>query len=468
MEQFSGRISPEEAQLAEYALETSLKAGASGVRVKLGKSVMDLYMLLNGELDKVTHSADRAMTFSIFADGRYGIFSTNRLDREQLEPFLKSAVETVRMLAPDKFRRLPDPSRLVRTAATGLEMGLYDPAYEEITSEKRLATLFGASVYSKIAGAEEVPLGCKTSSKAGGCPHADFKIISEETEYSDSVSDQLVLDSGGLRARQTDTSFDLGCEMTVQGADGAKYSGYWWESSLRDGFDMSGVCSKALEKALAQMNPKDVPGGRYNVVVEPSVGSKLVNPVLAALDGFALQQQNSFLLDSLGKKVFSEGLSIIDRPCEPGRYGAKLYDSEGVAASNRPIIEAGIVKEYFINTYISGKLGMDPTLSDALRPCLAQFGTASTRDELMALCGDGILITGFNGGNSNSATGDFSYGIEGFLFKDGLILHPVRGLVMTGNFISLWSSLLGAGNDARPCMSKQIPSLAFSGVDISA
>ena len=41
-------------------------------------------------------------------------------------------------------------------------------------------------------------------------------------------------------------------------------------------------------------------------------------------------------------------------------------------------------------------------------------------------------------------------------------------MVITGNFITLWNKLLGAGNDARKCMSKQIPSLAFADVDFSA
>ena len=86
----------------------------------------------------------------------------------------------------------------------------------------------------------------------------------------------------------------------------------------------------------------------------------------------------------------------------------------------------------------------------------------------MAAVGEGILITGFNGGNSNSATGDFSYGIEGFYFRDGRIVHPVRELLMTGNFKTLWNSLSLVADDARPCLVKQIPSLVFSSVDISA
>ncbi len=86
----------------------------------------------------------------------------------------------------------------------------------------------------------------------------------------------------------------------------------------------------------------------------------------------------------------------------------------------------------------------------------------------MDCSGEGILVTGFNGGNSNSSTGDFSYGIEGFAFKDGKICHPVREMLVTGNFLTLWNNLLAAGCDARACSARQIPTLAFKNVDISS
>ena len=88
--------------------------------------------------------------------------------------------------------------------------------------------------------------------------------------------------------------------------------------------------------------------------------------------------------------------------------------------------------------------------------------------DILHRCGSGIYVCGFNGGNCNQTTGDFSYGIEGFAFKDGKITHPVREMVITGNMISLWNSLLAAGSDARACTRWQIPTLAFEGVDFSA
>ena len=40
-------------------------------------------------------------------------------------------------------------------------------------------------------------------------------------------------------------------------------------------------------------------------------------------------------------------------------------------------------------------------------------------------------------------------------------------MLVTGNFLSLWNSLIAAGDDARPCMSKLVPTVAFAGVDFS-
>lgn len=101
----------------------------------------------------------------------------------------------------------------------------------------------------------------------------------------------------------------------------------------------------------------------------------------------------------------------------------------------------------------------------APRSCHGRRGL--DREAILGTCSDGILVTDFNGGNSNSVTGDFSYGVEGFLFKGGKIVRPVSGMLVTGNMIDLWSRLVAAGDDARPCMSKLIPTLAFSNVDFS-
>ena len=448
-----GMLTPQEIALAERCIAYAREAGASDVKITLNKSLMDLVGMLDGEVDKVSHSLDRSLGINLYVDGRYGGFSSNRLDDEAaLREFILSAVETVRMMEPDPCRRLPDPARKVKDAITGTEAGLFDPAYGTLDASHRLSLAHNSSAWSRKEALEK-----------------GFTILSEEGEYSDSIYDTVLLDSDGLCCRHTETSFEIGYEVTVADRDGNRFSRYWWDSSprLSDILPSLRDCSEtAVERAAAMIGPKPFPGGKVNLVVQSECASKLLNPLLTALGGYSLQQCNSFLVDSLEQQIFSERFTVRDCPRNSGETGAKWFDSEGVATVNTPIIEKGVVKRYYINTFIAGKTGFTPTVEDAQHPVVESTGDCATETDVLRLLGDGILVTGFNGGNNNSATGDFSYGIEGFAFSGGRVTHPVREMLMTGNFITLWQHLAAVAADARSCMTRLIPTLGFTEVEV--
>ncbi len=214
------------------------------------------------------------------------------------------------------------------------------------------------------------------------------------------------------------------------------------------------------------IDSRKLPSGKYSIVLENTVSAKAVSAVISALNGAALQQKNSFLLDSLGKRMFPESLHIADNPLLPGRTGSTYYDSEGVATSERVIIRDGQVCTYFLNTYFANKLGMSRTTEDAFAVYFPKNSGMGLED-ILRQTGKGVLITGFNGGNSNPVTGDFSYGIEGWYFENGQKLYPVKEMNLTGNFLSLWKNSIFIGNDPIGFMEWQIPTLAFEGADIS-
>ena len=438
-------LTQEEMALARHCLQFALEQGASQVRITLTKSLLNLVGLLNGEVDKTSHALDRSLQLQLFVEGRFGAFSSNRLEKEGLEAFIREAIDTVKMLEPDAFRSLPAPERQAKDALTGRELGLYDPAYESLTAQDRRQMALGSIAWPKEG------------------------LIAEEGEYSDSVFDSLPLDSQGLEARHTETSFEIGYESTVEDAEGRHFSSYWWDATprLKD-LQLKDCAEKACRRAMDQLNPKPVPSGKYTLILDTECASKVVTPLLNALGGYSLQQKNSFLADSLGKQLFPQGLTILDAPRTPGDTGCRLFDSEGVATREMPIIENGVVKTYFLNTYISRKMEMEPTIEDATRVKVLPLGNCKTQQDVLNQVKDGILVTGFNGGNSNPATGNFSYGIEGFLIKDGKRVHPVREMLITGDFLTLWSHLIAAAQDARPCLSKLVPTLAFTDVDFSA
>ena len=449
-----------EIELARYCIEFAIKSGASAARLSLNKNVMDAYTILNGELDKVSHSADRSIYLYLYVDGRYGTFSTNRLEKKELEDFISQAVVMVRMLGEDQLRRLPDADRTAKDAITGLELGLCDATYESYSSEERLERAKSMSRFKTYT------------------PTTEYTVLSEECEYAESSDDTLLIDSQGFEGRHRETSFNCFSEITIQDKEGTRYSGYWWEASpSRASLEIENCSAKALSRAAGQIGPQNRRSGRYKMVVDSTVASRLVSPILNALNASAIQQKMSFLEGSSGQKMFSEGLTICDLARTPGKAGSRMYDTEGVATADRTIIDNGTVREYFVSTYMAGKTGFAPTIEDVSRPCLMPFVRGcelaeSKKDvslkDILAICGNGIYVTGFNGGNCNPVTGDFSFGIEGFAFSKGKITHPVKEMLITGNMMTLWNSLVAAGSDARTSSRWQIPTLAFENVSFSA
>ena len=681
-------ISGAEIEIADKSVQMALNAGASAVMVSLDKAKTEIYALLDGEIDNIRQTGDRSLTFNIYADGKYGTFSTNRFEEDSLRDFLCKAVETVRMLVADPFRGLPDKKDLATDAVNGDEMGLCWYGYDSVSRDEKLEMARRVSVFGEFSA-----------------PSSDrnWRVVSEEVEYNNTLSDTYLTSSDGCRCRQTETSFEVSSQVTVEDNDGNKYSGLWWDYGVSPEKVLTSECGrKAVEMAVMQIAPVNADKGKYTMVVSRLVSGRLLQPVLNALSSLSVYQKSSFLVDALGKQVFSKGLNVMDMPLAKGKSGAILFETDGRACRNREIITDGVVKENFTSIYMSRKLGIPPTSSCPNRPVLLPFvseellggerggghcgvsgagfdgsglggdcgdvsgdvfgavngggrgavsgggrgaelgemsgsclcgdcgevsgdvfgavsggergvergavsgdgrgvergavsggehgavsgggrgaelgvvnggglgaelgemsgsglggdcgevsgdvfgavsggecgvelgaasgdglgvergemsgsglgaenggergvelGAASgdgrgvehgemsgaglgavngaerglkadpfvneiAQKDILDLCGSGILVTDFNGGNCNSATGDFSYGVSGFLFENGKITSPIDSMLITGNMTDLWSNLLAAGSDPVPGMSRQVPTLAFRDVTFNA
>lgn len=461
-------ITEEETRIADRSVVLAVEAGASAVQVTLDKARTEIYALLDGELDNIRQTGDRALTFKVYADGRYGVFSTNRLEESSIRDLLVKAVQNVRMLAPDRFRKLPAKEDTANDAVRGDEMGLVWYGYDTVTADEKLAMAKNVSVFAEFREA---------------APDRNWKVVSEEVEYNNTLTDTYLTNSDGIHCRHTETSFEVCAQVTVEDNAGDKYSGFWWDYSISPEKVRASDCGhKAVMQAVSQICPVNAVGGRHVMVVSNRIAGRLLQPVLDALGGRAIQQKSSFLTDSLGKQIFAKGLNIMDMPREKGKCGAILFEQDGRACLNREIITDGVVMEYFISTYMSGKLDMPATSECANRPVVKPFISSELVEgkdnafasgsigeaEIMGLCGSGILVTDFNGGNCNAATGDFSYGVEGLLFENGKVTAPICNMLITGNIVELWNNLIAAGNDPLDGMSRQVPTVAFKDVNFSS
>lgn len=424
-------------------MDYALKNGCQAAKLVLYSNSNASFELRDAKMDKLQQASESGLSISLYVDGKFGNYSTNRLDKKELEAFIKNGIDSTRYLAEDEARVLPDASRYYKGGKPDLQ--LFDHKFYSLNPDDKVALA--------RAAAEEV-MG------------KDDRIISVSTSYGDGESAAYRLTSNGFEGESKSTRFSVSAEVAVKGEGEARPSSYWYESALfYDKLPKSGIGAKALERVLRKLGQKKAASGKYTMVVDPMNASQLVSPLIGVINGSALQQKNSFLLDKLNTKIGSDMLNLMDEPHLIGANGARYFDNEGVATERRPIFEDGVLKTYFIDTYNSKKMGVAPTVNSA--SLLVLKPGDKNLEGLIADVQKGILVTGFNGGNSNSTSGDFSYGIEGFLIENGKLTQPVNEMNVTGNMLTLWASLVAVGNDPRMSSSWRIPSLVFEGVDFS-
>jgi PmbA protein len=118
-----------------------------------------------------------------------------------------------------------------------------------------------------------------------------------------------------------------------------------------------------------------------------------------------------------------------------------------------------------INVYYGRKLERDPT-SGGTSNLVVPVGSRST-DQILSSLDWGIHVDGFLGGNSNPATGRYSFGIRGTLYENGKALGSVSEMNISGSIFDLLGGFVEAADDPWMNGSCRSPSLLFDAVQFS-
>lgn len=421
--------------------------GADGARVSFSRNRNSRIEWLNGDLDRLRESTTMSVNVNLYVDGRYSSHATSDLRPEALESFITDAIAMTRLLAPDPHRKLPDPARYAGRFQG--DLGMNDPA--------GAASLDGAQRRRRARDLVEA---------ARSAPGAD-RIISASGSWGDTQFESAMVTTNGMEGAEGGTAFFCTSIVTVRDEGDRKPRDYWSTSGLH--LDQlappESVGREATRRALAQLGARPIKTGSYPCVMENRVAGGQIGNLFGPLFGGAIQQQRSCMADKLGTQIGSSVLTIIDEPHLVGGYSSTTFDGEGMATRRMPIFEAGVLKNFYIDTYYGSKLGQEPTTGNSTNLVFP----AGTRDlaGLLKAMGTGILITDFRGGNSNNATGDFSTGVTGHWVENGEIVHPIAEMNLGGNHLTLWKLLAELGNDPYPYSDTQVPSLRFNELQFS-
>jgi PmbA protein len=432
----------EKYSLANLVMEHALKSGAEQVSVTINDSRSSNIEIRDQQIDKLTESIRSSLSIELYVDKKYSAHSTSRLKKEELFRFIDEAIEATRYLAEDEFRSLPDSELYYKGGSSDLKTA--DPELNSIEANLKIdiANQIMNEAFKK-----------------------DDRIVSVTSNYSDRTGNMVMVTSNGFRGDSSSSSVLVYADVSVKGETG-RPSDYWYENEIFfNKLKRTDIGKRAMERALKKIGAKKIASGKYSVIIENRTVSSILNPLYSALTGSSIYEKQSFLAGKENQPVASEKLTIYDDPLITSGFGSRLFDNEGLASAKRPIIENGLLRNYYIDTYYGKKLKMKPTTGSATNLIFSK-GDRELNNMIESLK-KGILITGFNGGNCNGSTGDFSYGIEGFFIENGKIVHPVNEMNISGNMNQFWFNLVELGNDVLENDAFKTPSMMFKDIDFS-
>ena len=433
-------------EIARAAMKTALAKGAREAAATVTRARNVSLEWRDGKVEKINEATTRGLSLQLYVDGRYSQASSSDLRTEALETFISDSVAMTRTLAEDPFRTLPEPALYEGRAAVDLQ--LEDPAYATVTPEARRAA---------AQRLEEAARAVKGAAA----------ILSVSTGVDDTRTETFRVASNGFEGARVDTVFFVSASVSVKDADGRRPEDYAYGGARFVGElpDVSGVGRQAAERAIARLGSKKAPSAVMTLVVDNRAAGRLLAGLNGPLSGGALQQKRSFLEGKVGQAIGSPLLDVADDPLVPRGLDSRLFDAEGIAARRFPVFEKGVLRSYYLDTYYARKLGMAPTTRGASN--LAWTLGTRGREALLADAREAILVTGFLGGNSNSTTGDFSLGVQGFRIRDGRVAEPIAEMNVSGNLLDVWKRLVAVGNDPYPYSTLRTPTLVFEKVQFA-
>lgn len=312
--------------------------------------------------------AERTVHLSVRAvvDGRTARASTNRLDPAGIREVVEEAVAITRLTEPDpELLTLADPS----------DSDLVDRFDEDtafITPEERAHAVAHAIRHVEAAG-----------QTAAGI-------------YSTGVATFSLLNSRGIFSSYTETMARF--SITAMAAD----SSGWAKASAFRVHDLhpQGLARQAAHKAAASREPRELPAGRYTVVLEPAAVLDLVGQMFGDFSATAIRDGRSFLNDRIGKKLFGGNITIHDDVRHPLQSGA-AFDGEGVPRKRLTLVDRGVVREIAYGRPAAAQAGVAPTghgfpLPNEIGEApmnIVIAGGDSTVDQMIGSTERGILVT---------------------------------------------------------------------------
>lgn len=442
---------PVSTDLLNDIVKAALKAGADAAEAVSADRRSLSVGVRNGKLEDVEREESRDLGLRVFVGQRQASVSASDLSPTTQARLVERAVAMARLAPEDPHAGFAPEDRLARGPFVDLD--LFDP------SERSAENLEQVSAEAEAA-ALAVPGVARSEGGHAGWSSSRWRLVT----------------SHGFDGAYEGSAFSLGVGVIAE-KDGAMERG--GESrSTRHLSDLPGadlIGRTAGERAVARVGPRKIASTTAPVIFDNRMAGQIVSPAIGAISGPSIARGTSFLKDRMGQRVFAEGVTLIDDPFRPRGMGSTPFDDEGAMVQKRALFDDGVLTTWLLNSASARQLGLETT-GHASRGLAGPSGVSThnlhmepgERDlaGLMADAGTGLLVTSMFGPSLNGNTGDWSAGVSGFWFENGVIAYPVSEVTVAGKLTDLYLRI-ERGSDLEFRGGFNVPSLMFDAVAIA-
>ncbi len=312
----------------------------------------------------------------------------------------------------------------------------------------------------EVAKARKVELLTRADDVARGAGGA---ITQVSASYGDSRRHILVANSDGLLVEDdvVRTRFGVSCVATGDTGmqTGRESVGHTVGFELFDMYDIDELARRAAERALTKLAARPAPSGQMPVVIGSGGGGVLFHEACGhGLEADLVAKGASVFAGRVGERVASPGVTVVDDGTMAREWGHIAIDDEGNPAQRNVLIEDGVLTDYMWDRLRAVKEGRRPSGNGRRQsyrhlPMVRMTNTyllAGTEDpeSIIASTPKGVYVKHLGGGQVNTATGDFVFGMtEAYLIEDGVVTEPLREGNLIGNGPEVLQRIDALGDD---------------------
>ena len=430
-------------QLVTDALAHAKTRGATAADAEVSEGFGQTVTVRQREVETIEYNRDKGIGVTVYIGKQRGHASSSDLSPQALRDTVDAALAIARYTAIDDCAGLADPDRLAREFPDLDLIHPWDMPVERAIEMAQACEAAGFAVDKKVSNSEGATVSTQQSHFIYG-------------------------NTNGFLAGYPSSRHSIWCALIAGKGDGMQRDD--WYETVRDPADLPApefIGRKAGERAIARLKACKVPTEQVPVLYESGVAASLMGHFVSAVSGGSLYRKSSFLLDSLGKPVFSPIVQMTDLPLILKGLASGAFDEEGVATQSRDIVKDGVVQGYFLASYSARKLGMQTTGNAGGNHNLMMKDTGEDFAELLKKMGRGLLVTELMGQGVNPVTGDYSRGAAGFWVEDGEIAYPVQEITIAGNLKTMFKNIVAIGNDVSRRSSRQCGSVLVEGMTLA-